>query len=46
MMNQLLGITNKTVQHVTLQMLACEEMKVFSKTELSQKAFGHSDLPI
>ena len=24
-----MGITNKTVQHVTLQMLACEKLKVF-----------------
>ena len=29
MMNQLLGINNKTLQHVTLQMLACEKLKVF-----------------
>ena len=29
MINKLLGITNKTVQHVTLQMLACEKLKVF-----------------
>ena len=28
-MNWLLGITNKTVQHVTLQMPACEKLKVF-----------------
>ena len=33
-MNKLLGITNRTVQHVTLQMPA---LKVFFKTELSQK---------
>jgi len=46
MMNQLLGITNKTVQHVTLQMLACEKMKVFFKTKLSQKKIGNPDLPI
>jgi len=34
------------VQHVTLQILAWEKLKVFFKTELSQKTFGHSDLPI
>ena len=29
------------------QMLACEKLKVFFfKTELSQKTFGHPDLPI
>ena len=33
-------------QHVTLQMPACEKLKVFFKTELSQKTFGHPDLPI
>ena len=27
------------VQHVTLQMLACEKLKVFFKTELSQETF-------
>ena len=31
------------MQHVTLQMLACEKMKVFFNTELSQKTFGHPD---
>ena len=30
----------------TLQMPACEKLKVFLKTELSQKTFGHPDLPI
>jgi len=43
MMNQLLGITNKTVQHVTLQM---REIESFFKRELSQKNFGHPNLPI
>jgi len=48
MMNYLLGITNKTVQHVTLQMLAMRgiESFFFLKTELSQKTFGHPYLPI
>ena len=31
---------------VTLQMRACEKLKVFLKIELSQKTFGHPDLPI
>ena len=30
-------ITNKTVQHATLQMPECEKFKVFLKIELSQK---------
>ena len=46
MMNQLLGITNKTVQHFTLQMRAFEKLKIFIKIELYQKTFGHPDLPI
>jgi len=29
-----------------IQMPACEKLKVFLKTELSQKTFGHPDLPI
>ena len=37
MMNQLLGITKKTVQHVTLQMLACEKLKVFSRQNYLKK---------
>ena len=36
-MNQLLGITNKTVQHVTLQMPACEKLKVFFKKRIISK---------
>ena len=36
-MNSLLGITNKTMQHVTLQMLACEKLKVFSRQNYLKK---------
>ena len=36
-MNQLLGITNKTVQHVTLQMLACEKLKDFFQDRIISK---------
>jgi len=32
-----MGITNKTVQHVTLQMRACEELKVFFKDRIISK---------
>ena len=37
MTNYLLGITNKTVQHVTLQMLACKKLIFFFKTIISKK---------
>ena len=33
MMNSLLGATNKMVQHVTLQIPACEKLKVFFKRQ-------------
>ena len=44
--DELLGITNKTVQHVTLQMLACDKLKVFFQDRIISKTFGHPDLPI
>ena len=37
MMNSLLGITNKTVKHITLQTLACEKLKVFSRQNYLKK---------
>ena len=37
MMNELLGITKKTVQLITLQMLACEKLKVFSRQNYLKK---------
>ena len=37
MMNQLLAVTNKTVQHVTLQMPACEKLKVLFKDRIISK---------
>jgi len=45
MMNQLLGITNKTVQHVTLQMLACEKLKDFFKDRIISKKLWPSRSP-
>jgi hypothetical protein len=36
-----------TVQHVTLQIPACDKIEsFFLKTELSQKTYRHPDLPI